>query len=253
MVQIIEGNKKKSFGEAVLGGLAESAGPAIEKYFAAQGKKEATTKRNKKINDLTGMDTEGLDEKSAAKAFEFGLKNKADNEKEITTQAEMKKFGRTIKENYPEDAMKQLLGDIYESSMPSAEKNKIVQTMTKGIDPFRMEQENRRNLDLQLKHYNTQIRELSEDYKNANYKEKDKIKEEMGKIKRQRDKLFGSMLMNGMVSEEDQEENVEEEGEKKPKFDRTNKEHMAKFNQLRKTFKDDKKKVNEALAKEFSL
>lgn len=45
------------------------------------------------------------------------------------------------------------------------------------------------------------------------------------------------------------------EGEKegKVKFNHQNKEHVAKYNQLEKEFKGDAKKINEALAREFTL
>lgn len=48
-----------------------------------------------------------------------------------------------------------------------------------------------------------------------------------------------------------EKEEKKEEKNRKTKFNPNNREHVAKMKQLEKTFKGDRKKVNEALAREF--
>jgi len=57
MVQIIEENKRPSFMQHIMGGLADNIGPAIEKYQQNQNQ----TQQNKLASQLLGFDASSLD------------------------------------------------------------------------------------------------------------------------------------------------------------------------------------------------
>lgn len=82
MVQIIEENRRPSFLQSVMGGIADNAGPAFEKYQQSQ----QNSKANKMAQELLGFDTSGLDPETRKALLVEGLKQKGKGKRNLDTQ-----------------------------------------------------------------------------------------------------------------------------------------------------------------------
>jgi hypothetical protein len=165
-------------------------------------------------------------------------------------QKEMSSFADKIENNNPKSPIHKTLADLYRSGLSPDRKSEIAKSLI-GIDPFKMDQQARLRRDEVRKSYNQRIKEeqnkRKELFKTEDIMMSDRI---IKKLQNERDQLLGFEL-----DEEPKEEmmDMEEESEKRVKFNPANSSHMSKFKQLDKEFKGDKKKVNKALAKEFTL
>jgi hypothetical protein len=165
-------------------------------------------------------------------------------------QKEMSSFADKIENNNPDSPIHKTLANLYRSGLPLDRKSEIAKSLI-GIDPFKMDQQARLRRDEVRKSYNQRIKEEQNKRKEL-FKTEDIMMSDhiIKKLQNERDQLLGFEL-----EQEPKEEMMEikEEPEKKVKFNPANPSHMSKFKQLDKEFKGDKKKVNKALAKEFTL
>lgn len=82
MLQIIDENKRPSFLQSVMGGIADNAPAAFEKYQQSQ----QNAKANKTASDLLGFDTSGLDPETRKALMVEGLKQKGKGTRQGETQ-----------------------------------------------------------------------------------------------------------------------------------------------------------------------
>lgn len=64
MVQIIDENKRPSFMQSIMGGIADNAGEAFEKYQKGMQQQTQNKQSNQMASQLLGFDTTGLDPKT---------------------------------------------------------------------------------------------------------------------------------------------------------------------------------------------
>ena len=136
-------------------------------------------------------------------------------------------------------------------------KSEVLRQQLKGKDPYRKLQQTRLALDSKYKQLSGFIKEADALLKNDSlypFKpgEKEALKQQRDLVSDQRNQLFA--LNQALDSGEGEEEMHEEPKKKsKPKFMKSNKEHMAKFNQLSKQYGRDEGKIRKVLEKEFDL
>lgn len=156
-------------------------------------------------------------------------------------KSEMNEFASNLEKNFPDSPMHKAVADLYRSDLPSDQKSQIIKSLV-GIDPLKIDQQRR----LQEKEMRTKYSQ--------------RIKEEQVALKEQtnlEERRATGQRIRQLQNERDQALGFEFDDEKldspKVKFDPENPEHIKKFEQLDKKFKGDRKKVNEALAREFTL
>jgi hypothetical protein len=210
----------------------------------------------------------GLRENKPVEAFFEAMqqKNKKKEElaKEEKIQGELTSFADKLRKNNPNSPIHQSIADIYESDLPFDKKSQVIKDLT-GVDPFKSSQQKRLKVDQMMKFYNFRIKELQESMKTARFDEKKILQDDLRSLQKERNSLIGNAVQDDdlydmFLAEDDSSDEPEmtespepERRSKKAKFDPKNKEHVAKFNQLDKKLKGDKKKVNAALSKEFTL
>jgi len=253
MPQIIkeyrEPSTSEKFGKA-FSNLGQAAGQAIPEYLMAQEKKKNLSKEKEAAKRL-GIDPD-LDEKSRQKGIELALQGKTQNQiqaKEAALLPKMKEFADQLEHNNPDSPMHRTIADIYRSGLPMDEKSNIIKSLT-GVDPFKMQQQNRLQMDSVLRRYNSRIKELRDEIKNSRFSDREPLKKQLGDLKSERDELLDFRALQG-IQEEEEEIAEEEEEASKVKFNPNNKEHQAKAKQLYNKFKD-KERVRQELSKEFS-
>lgn len=186
--------------------------------------------------------------KYKTKAQEFAAK--LAGEKEINNQ--LVSFADRLEENNPNSPLHKTIADIYRTELPLDQKTELVKSLT-GVDPFKMDQQRRLQMDSVLKRYSQRIKELDADIKTARVGDRPALIEKKRALQNERDQLLDYRAMQGdFESEADVEDSdqVDNETESRIMFDPNNKEHRAKAQQLYKKFKD-KEKVRKILAKEF--
>lgn len=158
---------------------------------------------------------------------------------------ELSEFADKIEKNYPDSPMHKTIADLYRSDLPMEQKSAIVKGLT-GIDPFKADQQNRLQRAEVRVAYNQRIKEEQAKLKESFVPEERKsIQARIEHLQRERDEILGYEASDEMEAESPKK--------KRMKFNPKNKEHIAKFNQLDKEFNGDRKKVNQALSKEFTL
>ncbi len=266
MVQIIPRAKTglEQFLEAMgpaTQGIAEGFG-AIAGAMNEKKKKQLEQERFQKENEAAkqyGIDlTDIYDPKMREKAFSEAILGKTAGqvkEREADLLPKMKSFADRLESENPNSPKHKLVADIYRSDLPSDEKSNLIKSMV-GLDPFKVDQQNRLQMDSVLRRYKSRIKELDIEIKNlkfpnsADRDEMKRLKKQRDALSAERDELLDFRALNDIEEEEDFEE---EEEPAKLKFNPKNPEHVRKFKQLDKKFKGDRNKVNAALAKEFSL
>jgi hypothetical protein len=162
---------------------------------------------------------------------------------------ELNNFADQLEKNNPNSPSHKTIADIYRSNLSMDDKSQMVKALT-GVDPFKMEQQKRLQLDSVLKRYNNRIKEEQTKLKDtARSSDRESINELIKNLQSERDQLLGFESIG------DENDILEDEMSKpkKPVLDPKNKEHVKKYKQLFKKFKGDQEKINAALAKEFSL
>lgn len=260
MVQIIPAAERKlSFSQK----LAQGVNRGLEKGFELYGEHQKKQKEEREYQEeneavkKAGIDLSGIrNQKMREKGFELGLKGKSKAEEnaaklavEEKTQKQLISFSDKLESNNPNSPMHRTVADIYRTDLPMDQKKQLVQSLT-GMDPFKMEQQRRLQMDSVLKRYNSRIKELQQSIKDARYNERAPLQQQLKDLQDERDDLLDFKALNGIEDEEDVEmEDKEDEGPK-VKFDPNNKEHKAKADQLYKKYKD-KEIVRKKLSKEF--
>lgn len=129
-------------------------------------------------------------------------------------------------------------------------------------NPYEELQQSRLAADSLFKQYSTRIKEMQNYLNSGMYGkgEAENIRQTIKNLQDERDSMFGwsqKVKEPTVSSPEPAGEPVAQEPTKKKaqkvKFNPKNPEHVAKFEQLDKEFKGDKKKVNDALSREFTL
>lgn len=267
MVQVIRAvDRGPSAGEKWGQAVGEALKSGIQLY--GQYKKGQEEKANREqdnlyYRELTGHDLPN-DPKLRGKAFELALLGKTSSQmeaKESKLNKEMISFADKLEMNNPQNPMYKTIADIYRSGMPSEEKSNIVKSLT-GIDPFKVQQQQRLQLDSVLKRYTQRIKEIDDEISNVRNpnstgrEEADELKRQRNALRAERDQLLDFKALNGMEDEEDsfekgfENETENEEERSKVNFDSNNKKHRAVAEKLFKQYKD-KEKVRQILRKSF--
>ena len=205
--------------------------------------------------------------------------------KEADLLSKHKDFADKLEASNPSNPLYKGLAQVYRSDLPSEEKTNIANKLI-GLDPYKLQQQQRLKMDSIYKRYNNRIKEVREDLKSAS----DFAVDEMGKIDKtkpsprrelekqlralqdERDQLLNFASLQDIYLDQDEspkefgevEAKVEDEEEGKPEFNPENPEHKAKAEQLYKKIKADaeklggyispekiKEKVSKELKKEF--
>lgn len=292
MIQVIE--RPRTFGEKIGRGLGEGLGQGALKSFADASEKKAIAEKLKRENVAAkkyGIDLEGIeDPKMREKAMELALQGKTKSQleaKEADLLSKHKDFADKLEASNPNNPLYKGLAQVYRSDLPSEEKTNIANKLI-GLDPYKLQQQQRLRMDSIYKRYNNRIKEVREDLKTA----KNFAVDEMGKIDKtkpsprrelekqlralqdERDQLLEFASFQDIYLDQDKgdegsedfgEIEAEDEGEeKKPTFNPDNPEHKAKAEQLYKKIKaaaekhggyispeKAKEKVTQELKKEF--
>jgi len=187
--------------------------------------------------------------------------------KEQKSKKEMVNFADQLESSNPDSPAHKTIANIYRLDIPTKDKSEMVKGLM-GIDPFKVEQQKRLQMDSILKRYTNKLKEINDELKNMPFKNT-KNKERYDQLNTQRLKLieekdslleFKSLNMLGDEEEIEQEIDVDEEldtdysddfEEPKIKFDPSNEKHQAVARKLYETLKD-KEKVREELKKKFT-
>lgn len=169
----------------------------------------------------------------AESAIDYQNKGKEKNE--------MSKFADNLEKNFPDSPMHKSVADLYRSNLPNDQKSQIIKSLV-GVDPLKMDQQRRLQEQEMRTKYSQRIKEEQAALKDQyNPEERKQTGARIRQLQNERDQILGF------------EFDDEELEQPKMKFDPKNPEHIKKFEQLDKKFKGDRKKVNEALAREFTL
>lgn len=194
-------------------------------------------------------------EQGLSKGFEFGQKVK----QEKTEQKGAIEFGKQMLEKYPDSPEHQMLGQIYTDPNLSMDRKSEMAKNLVGVDPYKFQQQQRLQQDMIRKAYDTRIKEEQNRLnKAARFKDKEAIEGNITNLQFERDELLGIGKDRPHAEKPEMKEEEEETEEfskkrKKTKFDKKNKEHIAKYNQIKKKFAGDQKRINAELSKEFEL
>lgn len=274
MIQIIPANPKRSFAEGMgnaLGG-ALSAGLQIYQQNQKQKQLSGALEEVGKIYDNPEMDQQQKFIQAFQKLSQFpevaeqlgsqltrleSHKSKAKEFSQKIQQQEQEKksmfaFGDKLERDHPDDPLYKTIADIYKSGLPANESSNMVKAIT-GIDPFKMQQQRRLQLDSVLKRYSQRIKEIDDEIKNARINDRAPLIEQKRALQGERDELLGfRSLMDEEEGFEDTEEFDQEDIYQGPKvsFDPNNKGHRAAAEKLYKKY-GDKEKVRKVLSKSF--
>lgn len=263
--------------------LSNAVGAGLEAYSQIQkGQQEEQQyqSENETYKKLTGRDL-SKNPKTREMEIEYALKGQSEQQKEerkykskAEEQAaklrgeekinkELSSFADRLESNNPNSPVHKTIADIYRTELPMDQKTKLVQSLT-GVDPFKVEQQKRLQLDSVLKRYNSRLKELDDEIKNvrnpssAGREEVDTLRKQRMALRGERDQLLDFRALNGMEDEEEGfedalgEDEEEIEGDEGPsvKFDQSNPKHKAVAAKLYAKYKD-KEKVREILKKSF--
>lgn len=185
----------------------------------------------------------------AIQYLQAAYKNVQDKSRDKKIKNEMMVFADQIESNNPNSASHKTISDIYRLDIPAKDKSEMVKSIM-GVDPFKVEQQNRLRLDSVLKRYTNKLKEMDTEIKNIRYpatKDKEKYNELLEKRKKlveEKDELLGFEALNIPNSEENLQEQLIE-------FDSNNKEHQAIAKILFEKLKD-KDLVRQELRKKFT-
>lgn len=266
MVQVLAAVPKKKTFMQKLGMGVERGLEAAKPFVEAKMKEQASMAE--------------FERKKEAMQYEYGLKGELEQQKyheklmgeERARKAEeenkkaMYSFGEKIKNSNPNNPAYQTIGDIYQSGLPADQTSQMVRALT-GVDPFKVQQQQRLQLDSVLKRYNSRLKELDYEINNISFPrstdkaQADALKQQRAALRAERDQLLDFKALNGFEDEDfeqdfDEEEDIgpeeEEDEEEGPKvlFDPNNKNHKAIAEKLFKQHKD-KEKVRAILKKRF--
>jgi uncharacterized protein YdcH (DUF465 family) len=184
---------------------------------------------------------------------------------EQKVQKELAGFADRLVESNPNSPVHKTLGEIYKLDIPMDQKTQLAKSLT-GMDPFKVEQQKRLQLDSVLKRYNSRLKELDSEItnvKNPNSSGKEEtteLRKQRMALRNERDQLLDFRALNGMedIEESDDFEAEEDEGEEglgeeegpKVTFNSNNPKHKAVAQKLFKQHKD-KEKVRKILLKKF--
>lgn len=263
MVQILP--RIPTFGERIGAGLGAGLSEAFSKipeYLTEKKKQEEEFRKMAKENEALkrfGIDLTDISSPQArSQAIGLALQGKTPEQmqkQEADLLPKMRSFADQLEASNPQSPQHKLVADIYRSELPSDEKSSLVKTLT-GIDPYKMEQQNRLQRDSLLKYYNQKIKETDNDIKNARYSDRATLQDQKRTLQAERDRILDFKALVGDADEKEEEFETgveEEEEEEKVKFNPKNPKHVAVFKKLDKQFKRDRQKVNKALAKAFKL
>ena len=260
VIQILPTRPSKSerIGEALRGGI-ETLGNIYTQRQQKLKQEQQMQAENEAIKNL-GVDVSDIQNPQIRqKAVELALQGKTSGQiekHESDLNTKMKTFADQLEMNNPNSPQHRIVAEIYRSPLSSEEKSKLVTTLA-GVDPFRVKQHQDLQLDRTIKRYNSRIKEVQNSLKEARSTEREPLLQQLRDLQSERDKILDFKALQGGVDEEEEsDEEVDITGEDetpKVKFNPKNKEHIAKFQQLDKKFKGDRKKVNAALAREFTL
>jgi hypothetical protein len=245
MVQVIEGAPKHPLLESLGAGLKAGAGVAA-KLMPKLRQEQALRDFSKQM----GLpETFGFLPPNAQNSYLSRLKIQQDREA-------MRSVGAQLKTQHPDNPLYQAIGNIYESGVDPQGASQLVRSIA-GVDPFRMRQQERLQLDSVLKRYSQRLKELDAELKefpNRNSSGKaayEDLKAQRDALRAERDQLLGFQALGGY--EEEEAEPELEEQDFRVRFNPKSPTHMNKFRALDKKFKGDRARVNAALAKEFTL
>lgn len=186
----------------------------------------------------------------------YGEMKRGENEKK-----ELKSFADKLEENYPDSPMHKTIADLYRSNLPMDQKSQIVKGLT-GIDPFKMQQQERLNKEANRKQYNQRIKEAQwESEHGSSIEERKRAAQFVRKLQTERDYLLGfedeDEFYEGeeevVFPKQQQGKQAKKPGAKRAKFDPKNPEHIARRDAILKKTKGDRKKAGIVLSKEFEL
>lgn len=127
-------------------------------------------------------------------AYEL-LKGKQQQILQRNTQNEQVRIAEQIEKGNPGSSMHKMLADIYRSTLPVEQKEKMIKSLS-GSVPFRAEQQNRLQLDSVLKRYNSRIKEIDAAIKNARYDERAPLENQKKALQDERDLLLNFQALN---------------------------------------------------------
>lgn len=202
-------------------------------------------------NQLQNIMTQVLPQISAENrpVVEQALKQRHQQLVTAQTQQEMVKIADQIETQFPGSGPHKMIADVYRSNIPVDQKEKLI----KGIStttPFKFEQQARLKQDSIIRNYNSLIKEVDTELNNiigsGDPDRIDFLNKRKVRLQKERDSVLGFEALR-----EPEEEINEQTG--KPIFDRNVPKHKKRFNELDKKFKGNQKKINAAMAKEFSI
>lgn len=254
MIQVIQRrqdtrpSKGKQFSDVIQSGLE-----TVGNHFNEQRRQQQEERQYQEENEAAkrqGIDLSGIrNPKIREKGFELAAQGKTKgqlDEREAAQNTAAKKFADELVKNNPNSPMHRTVADIYRSDLPMEDKATMVKSLT-GIDPFKVDQQQRLEKDMLRKVYSNKIKELQDQLKSARPSERGAILQQLATIQAERDSIF---FGEEVEKAEEDELFREEGGVKKVKFNNKNPEHKAKAEQLYKKY-GDLDKVREILSKEF--
>lgn len=289
MVQVIEESPSSGGASDAFYNLGQAIGQAIPSYLIGRQNKKVQDlqyqEENETYKQLTGRSL-SKNPKTRELEIEYALKGQNEQLKEETkyrnkaqeqaaklageqrTQQQLMSFADKLETDNPNSPVHKTIADIYRTELPMDQKSAIVKSLT-GVDPFKVQQQQRLQLDSVLKRYNSRLKELDDEIKNVKNPnstgaaELRDLRTQRMALRNERDQLLDFRALNGMEDDEedfgnsfessfdDQEEDEIEEGPK-IKFDPNNKGHRAAAEKLFKKYKD-KEKVRKILSRKFKL
>lgn len=281
-IQIIPAAQKKlTFMQSLAIGAGKGLEEGIKLYGEHQKKKaeeQEYQEENETYKQLTGRNL-SKNPRIREMEIQYALKGQSEFQKEERkykskseeaaaklagekeTQKQLNSFADRLETNNPNSPVHKTIADIYRTELPMDQKSAIVKSLT-GVDPFKVQQQQRLQLDSVLKRYNSRIKEIDDEikgYKAPTTRDKavvDDLRKQRMALRSERDQLLDFRALNGMDNEEEygieEASDLEDEEEEGPKvmFDPNNKKHQEVAKKLYKKFKD-KEKVRQILRKNY--
>ena len=289
MVQVLPAVERRPstaqrFSQAI-GATLEKLPEIVGAYQQKKNEEQQYQQENETYRQLTGRNL-SRNPKTRELEIEYALKGQGEFQKEEykrktkaeeagiklageqRTQKQLMAFADQLETNNPNSPVHKTIASIYRTELPMDQKSELVKSLT-GVDPFKVQQQQRLQLDSVLKRYNSRLKELDDEIKNVanpnstGKAEVNELKKQRMSLRSERDQLLDFKSLNGMEDEEEGfelkdeaelEDVAEEEEEEAPKikFDPNNKGHRAAAEKLYKQYKD-KEKVRQILRKRFKL
>lgn len=246
----------------------EAIGKGIELYGEHQKKKadeQEYQEQNQTYKQLTGRNL-SHDPKIREKEVEYALRGEHELKKgefknqtkaqemgdklrgEEKSKKELMSFADKLEMNNPESPVHKTIADIYRTDLPMDQKSALVKSLS-GVDPFKMQQQQRLQQDSVLKRYSSKIKELQDSIKTARYSDRPALQQQLKDLQDQRDDLLDMRAMEG-IDEDEEEADIEAEEGPKTAFDPKSEKHRAVAKKLYEKY-GDKEKVRKELSKKF--